>query len=126
MLDYFIYIIAFFITLPIIATIVAYFLFGKIYAHKWQVIHSTVRWTTIWYVVAVPMLLRLLFDRSFIGIILLLLLVILMIIIYYQWKVHTEVEMKQAIKILWRICFLLFLLMYLILVCFGIVRRIFY
>lgn len=126
MLNYFIYLIACFITFPVIVSFVAYVLFDQIYVHKWKVIHSTVAWTTIWYMVAVPMILKLLFGESFIGILLLLLLVILMMIIYYQWKVHTEVAIKRAVKMLWRICFILFFFLYFLLVCIGIAGRIFY
>lgn len=126
MLDYLIYFVAFLITFPFVLTFAAYFLFRKVYGHQWKAIHSTVGWTTIGYVAAVPLLFKVLFGHSFIGIVLLLLLIILAIIIYFQWKVHVEVEIKQAIKILWRICFLLFLFLYIVLVFFGIIGWIFY
>lgn len=126
MLDYLIYFVAFLMTFPFVMTFAAYFLFRKIYVHQWKAIHHTVGWTTIGYVAAVPLLCKVLFDHSFIAILLLLLLIILAIIIYFQWKVYVEIQIKQAIKILWRICFLLFLFLYIVLVLFGIVKWVFY
>lgn len=125
MVNYIIYIIAFMITLPFIATILAYIIFKNLYSQQWKAIHQAVNWTTIFYIAAVTLLLTIIFNRGFITIILLVLLCMLAGIIIFQWKVNTEVELKKALKILWRICFLLFLISYIVLVIIGILQRLF-
>lgn len=124
-IDYFFYSIAFMITLPLAATFIAYIIFNKVFSHKWKAIHHAVNWTTILYIIAVTMLLTIIFDQVFIGIIILLLLSILTGIIIFQWKAHTEVDLKKAVKLLWRISFVLFLTSYMVLVFIGILQRIF-
>lgn len=126
MIKFLVFLIAFLITVPIIATVAAYLFFRKIYAQKWKAIHRAVHWTTIFYVIAVSLLLKIIFNRGFVSAIIILLLSILAVIIFYQWKVHVEVEMGKALKVLWRFCFLLFLVAYILLVIVGIIQRIFY
>lgn len=125
MVDFIIYFIAFFITIPIVATWIVYKISLKLFGHKWRAIHIAVNWTTILYMIAVLILLSNMFDQQFIGIMLVLLLSMLGGIIILQWRMSTEVVLSKALKTLWRLCFLIFLFLYICLLLIGIIQRIF-
>lgn len=120
----FINFMSFFITFPILATWIVFYISKKIHRHKWRAIHQAVNWTTLLYIFVSIILLKVIFEQYFIGPLLLLLLCMLTFIIVIQWKIKTEVLLVKAIKQLWRACFLLFLFLYLFLVLFGIVEMI--
>lgn len=126
MVDYIVYFFAVFITVPLFATLIVYMISRKVYAGKWKAVHKAVNWTTIFYIIADAMLLSIIFDRQFAGIILVILLLILTLIIIIQWKMNTEVLFRKAFKTLWRITFLLFLFIYICLLVIGIIQRIFF
>ncbi|MBP1950618.1 DUF3397 domain-containing protein [Virgibacillus litoralis] len=125
MLDFIIYFIGFIITVPVIATWIVYYISLKIYNHKWKAFHIAVNWTTILYIIAVNTLVKEVFGISFFGIVLVILIGIYTIIIIAHWKIYTEVLFSKAFKLFWRICFLLFLILYFCLVFAGIYLRIF-
>ncbi|MFB4167600.1 DUF3397 domain-containing protein [Virgibacillus sp. JSM 102003] len=126
MLDFIIYFIGLIVTAPILATWVVYLISVKMYRHKWKAIHNTVNWTTLLYIIAVGTLVKEIFGISFFGIILVILISIYTIIVVAHWKIYTEVIFTKAFKMFWRICFLLFFILYICLVLIGIYLRIYY
>lgn len=124
MVNYISIIIAFLITFPFIPTIIVYKLSNKMVNHKLRSLHIAINWTTILYILATTKILKNMFDIQFIGAIFILMLFLLAIIIVRQWKTTTEVLLNKAMKILWRLCFLIFLFSYAILVVYGIIIRI--
>lgn len=126
MVNVMIHMIAFFITIPFLATWIFYFVSLKIYRHRWKAIHSAINYTTILYIIAVLFMLALIFENSFFGIIIGCILCLLVTIIIYQWKMKSEIMFFRAVKVLWRICFLFFTFMYICLVFIGVANRIFF
>ena len=124
MVDAIINFIAFMITIPIIATLLVYLLSKKMVRHKGKAFHLAVNLTTILYIFASIILLYIIFESYFIGIILVCFIGTLAIIITFQWRTTTEIIFIRAIKISWRICFLAFFIMYICLVVYGIIERI--
>jgi len=124
MINYLSVIIALLITFPFIPTIIVYKVSDIMMQHKLRALHIAINWTTILYILASMRILNMMFDQQFIGIIIGLILVLLAIIIIWQWKTNTEVLLNKAIKILWRLCFLIFLFAYTILVVYGVILRI--
>ncbi|WP_081498504.1 DUF3397 family protein [Oceanobacillus massiliensis] len=86
--------------------------------------HTAVNWTTVLYIAAVVLLLEIVAGRSFLGWLFVLFIGSLAVIIFYQWKNRTEIELRKAVKIIWRISFLVYLLLYVLLVLAGIIQRI--
>lgn len=117
---------AFVITIPIIATLLIYLFSKRIVRHKGKALHLAINVTTVLYIIASMMLLHIIFGHYFIGIILVFFMVILSIIIVFQWKTTTEILLVRAIKIGWRICFLTFFILYICLMMYGIIQRIFF
>jgi|GEM_PF-1614436 len=110
----------FFIIIPVAATIIVYFVNRYFLKNHWKAIHFTVQTTAIFYLVAVVLLLEKLFGQPIIGTVLIILIVILSIILIWQRKRKTEVVLLDGLKILLRICFLSFGLLYLLLISYEI------
>lgn len=126
MVSYISIIIASLITFPIFSTWIIYKIGNKVVRQKSRALHIAVNWTTILYILSTIMMLHIIFEQHFIGIIFGLILSILAIIIIWQWKTKTEILFSKAIKILWRLCFIIFLVTYFILVFYGIAMKMFF
>ncbi|ASN05860.1 DUF3397 domain-containing protein [Virgibacillus necropolis] len=119
------YSIAIAITIPFVMTWLVYkcnriFKKTRVYAF-----HKAITWTTILYILSVMTMCKILFDHFFIGYISVFHLLFLAIIIIYQRVNYTEVVLKKACKIVWRVSFLLFSFLYILLILFGIIQRFF-
>lgn len=117
--------IAFFVTFPILATYIVFWISKKVYRHQWKAIHLAVNWTTILYIFSTFIILKIIYNQYYLSYILVLLISILALIIIIQWKTKTEIIFMRAIKQLWRVCFLLFSASYFILILIGIVKKMF-
>ncbi|SEB17229.1 Protein of unknown function [Thalassobacillus cyri] len=121
--DVLIYIYAAALTMPIPILFVFYFIYRKIYRHKWKAIHKTTNLATLLFILSVDLLARVLFDQSFFGYILLLLLLILAGTVIIQHRLHEEVAFKRAWKGFWRFNSLLFGFLYIGLSIYGLTGK---
>lgn len=118
-----VYIISFFITFPFLLTTMLYVGNKMIHVHPLKAFHRSMAWSTLFYLFSVIHMLSMFFDKLFVGIFACLFLITLSGLIIYQYRKGTEIELKKASRILWRICFLLFNGLYIALVIYGIVLR---
>jgi hypothetical protein len=119
-----IYLLSFFITVPIVATVILYIIVLKIRRSSKKAVHQAVNWSTIFYIFSVLILVQYLFNISVTGLILVFMLLVLAILIFYQWKTNIDIEIKKALKILWKICFLLFFICHVCFTVIGIIMEI--
>lgn len=126
MIDAISYIIAFVITIPFIPTWFVYFMLVKWGWPKLKAFHQAVNWTTLLYIIAVLLLIWVIFGVNLIGVFIIFFFAALAIIIFMQWKMNMEVLFSKALKLLWRISFLLFAFIYICLFTFDVAYRIFY
>lgn len=110
----------FFLIFPIISTLVVFYLSNYIFKHTWKAIHFTVQSTAVFYIIAVVLLLEKFFNQTFVGIILIILITVLSVILIFQWKRHTEVNLRTGLKVLTRISFLVFGIIYTMLISYEI------
>lgn len=122
MLEAVTHIISFFITVPMVASFIVYVISKVRLRNLWKAIHMMVDWTTLFYILAVMIMLFVLFERHFFGYILIFLLMALSVIIFNQWKKERDIQLKKAVKLLWRISFLLFFFLYGCLTVLGIIK----
>lgn len=122
MLEAVTHIISFFITVPMVASFIVYVISMGRLGNPWKAIHMMVDWTTLFYILAVMIMLFVLFERHFFGYILIFLLMALSVIIFNQWKKERDIQLKKAVKLLWRISFLLFFFLYGCLTVLGIIK----
>lgn len=119
-----IYLLSFFITVPIIATLTLYMIVLKIRRSSRMAVHKAVNWSTIFYILSVFILIQYLFNVSITGSVLIFMIIVLTIIIIYQWKTNVDIKIKKAFKILWKICFLLFFILYISFTIIGLIMEI--
>ncbi|MGP4065525.1 DUF3397 family protein [Oceanobacillus sp. M65] len=126
MIHFITYISSIFIVAPFLATWLIYLGAVKLYKQKRRAFFAAVNVSTPFYMIAMLVLLSHLFNINATGMLVIVLLLMLMIILYLQWKYNTEVILGKAFKLLWRICFLLFSFLYLLLILYGLMDRIFF
>ncbi|WP_082918069.1 DUF3397 domain-containing protein [Oceanobacillus sp. Castelsardo] len=123
-INFIIYLLSFFIMVPIIATVIVYIIVLKLSRSSKKAVHIAVNWSTIFYIISTIILIQYLFNTSITGFILIFMLFVLAVIIFYQWKANVDIEIKKAFKILWKICFLLFFILYVTFSIIGIIMEI--
>ncbi|WP_062513331.1 DUF3397 domain-containing protein [Halobacillus sp. KGW1] len=126
MSDLFVYVIAGIVTLPIPFLILFYLCARKMSRYKLKALHRTANYTAPVFILAVHVLLIVLFDRSFLSVIIILLLLLFAASIIAQYKWKEEVRFLRAWRSLWRVSFLLFMVLYMGLSLFGLVDRLFF
>lgn len=109
LIDNILYII---VGLPILISIVIYFLGVRFTKNKWKSIHKMVQWTAIFYIVADIILIKMILNVQVIGYTLIIIILILAFIIVAQWKKENEVSLIKGLRLMWRINFLLFVTLY--------------
>ncbi|MFD1849154.1 DUF3397 domain-containing protein [Oceanobacillus bengalensis] len=124
MVNVLIYIFAFFITIPIIATFIVFWLSVKRGKSKQKSVHVAVNWTYPLFFVAIVILFRVIFDIGIFSYLFIFLLTVLMIILFLQWKLHTDIKLAKALKVLVRVTFLVFLFLYICLLLIGLIQQI--
>lgn len=125
MVDFLVYFLAFFITVPPVIALILYIIGRKRFKSSMRTTHFMVNWSTIFFIIAVDLMAAMVFGKTMTGVIIVFLLLLLGIIIYFQWR-HGEIHFRKAIRLLWRITFLLFFLLYFLLLILGIIRQIIY
>ncbi|GGC80565.1 hypothetical protein GCM10007216_08920 [Thalassobacillus devorans] len=123
MSNFFIYMYAAAITMPIPILLIFYFIYRKIYRHKWKAIHKTTNLATLLFILSVDLLAKVLFEQSFFGYILLVLLLVLTGAIIIQYRLHEEIVFKRAWKGFWRFNTLLFGFLYISLSLYGLAGK---
>src|SRR5690625_7767082 len=93
---------------PLIITYLLYKIHLLIKKQKWQAIHFTTEFSTVFYIVATTILLKQLFNQSVIGYILIFLILILAIILIVQLKNHTEIILIKCLKSFLMLLYLIF------------------
>src|SRR5699024_34053 len=117
MIDFFIYILAVLITVPPVLALIVYYFSLKRFHSTIRAVHATVRWTTLFFIVAVDLLISVVFNISATGGIIVALLILLTLIIYYQWK-NTEIRLRKALRLLWINLFFVYLYFFFVLLYF--------
>lgn len=107
--------------MPIFLSLFIYYISVRLSGSKWKAIHKSVQMTAIFYIIAVALLIKLMFDLRFIGYISIFLIVMLGTILIIQWKKNTEVVLLNGLRLLWRISFLIFFILYVGLITYMIV-----
>lgn len=125
MLQIFVYLFAFFVTVPIIVTGLIYVLAYFWHRRRRKAVITAANWSLVFYIISVNLIFFMMFERPTIGYTLIFLLLILAVIVTVQWKVHMEVKIGKAFKILWRGSFLFFFILYVCVTFLSILLRIF-
>lgn len=110
------------VMIPLFSTIILYFIMKWISHHPWKAIHFSTQWSAFFYVVAVSLLLEKHIEVTTLGFFIVGILLLLSIHLIVQWKKNTEVILKKGLKVVTRLCFLLFSVLYIILISYEIIE----
>lgn len=117
-------VIATLITVPIIAFFIIYFISQKLTRNKKRSFHITVDLSTFLFIIAVNYLASVIWEQSFLWLILAVITLTAMIFIFLNWKFTDELQLSKVFKGFWRLNFLLFVSVYLLLFIYGLIARI--
>jgi hypothetical protein len=87
--------------------------------------HVAIDTSTFFFIIGVHYLIIIIWDQSYLWVILMVLVSIGMLMVIAQYKVKQEIHFKRVIKGFWRFNFLLFFLAYFCLALFGVMKRIY-
>lgn len=116
--------LATFVTVPILAWIVVYWITKKLTRKKKRSFLLATDVTTFFLIVSVIVIMYTIWSLSFIWPIVILLLVVVISITFVFWKQDKDVGMYQIMKTSWRFNFLLFSTGYLLLCIYGLIDRV--
>lgn len=126
MRDMTINVIAILITVPFVPMLILYFITKTITGHQQKAVHVAVNWTTFLYIISSLTMFYIIFGQMFIGIFLIIFLLLFTLLVIAQWRIKTEINFVRTFKIFWRVCFIVFFILYVVLVLIGIVERMFF
>lgn len=113
------------VTLPVFALIVFYFIARAVTRNNKKSFHLAIDASTLFFILAVHFILIIIWETSFLSLILTVLLVIATVMVLTHYKLKEEIHFKRVFKGFWRLNFLLFFFAYFCLVTFGIIKRVF-
>jgi 4-hydroxybenzoate polyprenyltransferase len=87
-------------------------------------VHKALDYSTIFFVLAVHFLILTIWEKSFLWLIVLFMIVLAMVFVIIHWKVKKEIVLRLIFKGVWRVNFLVFFIVYLMLTLYGLVQRV--
>src|SRR5690625_1336142 len=102
-----------------------YFFVNFFTKYEMKAFQKAVDWSTPLYILSVYNLYKMYFSGPLFSYILVFVLIILSFLLIYQRNRDNEVILSRAVKIVWRLCFLLFSSLYVVFVLFGILQLLF-
>ncbi|WP_226681142.1 DUF3397 domain-containing protein [Sutcliffiella horikoshii] len=113
------------VTLPVFALIVFYFIARAATRNNKKSFHLAIDASTLFFILAVHFIMIIIWETSFLSLILTVLLVIATVMVLTHYKFKEEIHFKRVFKGFWRLNFLLFFFAYFCLLTFGIMKRVF-
>ncbi|NMH72269.1 DUF3397 domain-containing protein [Bacillus sp. RO2] len=113
------------VTLPIFAMIAFFYIAKLVTRNNKKSFHLAIDASTLFFILAVHFIMIIIWDTSFLSVILTVLLLIATVMVLTHYKIKEEIDFKRVFKGFWRVNFLLFFLAYFCLLTFGIIKRVF-
>jgi len=124
MVDLFATILATSVTIPILVIFIVYWISCFVTKSRKKSLHLSVDFSTIFFIIAVHILITVIWGKSLLWIILLFLILIATVFVFLQWKFNNEIVFKKVWKGFWRFNFLFFSFSYFSLIIYGLLLRI--
>lgn len=113
------------VTVPIFALFLFYAFARYITKNNKRSFHVAVDTSTLFFILAVHFLVVIIWERSYLWIIMMILLAIATVMVITHYKIKQEIQFKKVFKGFWRFNFLLFFFAYFCLALFGVIKRIY-
>ncbi|RSD28298.1 DUF3397 domain-containing protein [Mesobacillus subterraneus] len=111
------------ITVPMIGYLAVFIISKQITGNHRRSVNLAIDFSTFLLVLSVHFLILTIWDRSYLWLILIVLFGLAAIFVFIHWKFKEEIVLPKVFKGFWRFNFLLFFSAYIILVVFGLIKR---
>ncbi|WP_374721965.1 DUF3397 domain-containing protein [Peribacillus tepidiphilus] len=118
------WLVATFITIPILGYIVFFVISKQITKNHRKAVKASIDLSTILFICSVHYLIKAIWGLSLIWVIILTMLIMAIIVVLVHYKVKEEIVLDKIFKGFWRVNFLLFFCAYLLLVLYGMIVRV--
>lgn len=112
-----------FITIPFLFYILLFTIIKQITKNHRLALNSAINATTFVLIISVHLIILTIWDRSLLALIILVMLVLAIMFTFYHWKTKEEIHYRKVFIGFWRFNFLVFSLLYISLILFGIISR---
>ncbi|MDZ5470690.1 DUF3397 domain-containing protein [Bacillus sp. 31A1R] len=117
-------IIATFITLPILGYLIVFIISKQITKHHRRSVKIALDASTILFILSVHFLIIVIWQKSFLWMILLGLISVAIIVVVLNWKLKEEIDFTRVFRGFWRFTFMIFFSIYIVLICIGLFKSI--
>ncbi|WP_153124243.1 DUF3397 domain-containing protein [Peribacillus tepidiphilus] len=118
------WLVATFITIPVLGYIVFFVISKQITKNHRKAVQASIDLSTILFICSVHYLIKAIWGLSLIWVIILTMLIMAIIVVLVHYKVKEEIVLDKIFKGFWRVNFLLFFCAYLLLVLYGMIVRV--
>ncbi len=125
MVEAFAWILATFITLPILFFYLVYFVTVKMNKNKKRAFRLAVDLSTIFFILATNFIIKEIWDVSLFWVIIVVMLMIAIVFTIIHWKLAEDILLSKMLRGIWRFHFLLFFALYIILSLYGLIFKIY-
>jgi hypothetical protein len=116
--------IATLVTIPLLGYLAVFIISKQITKKHRRSVHIALDVSTFLFILSVHFLIIVIWDQSYLWMILLSLLVTAVIFVIIHWMVKQEISLRVMFKGFWRFNFLLYFTVYVILIIIGLVQRV--
>lgn len=117
-------IIATFVTIPILGYIIVFVISKVLTKQHRKSVWLALDVTTLLLIISVHFLIIAIWEKNLLWLLLLMMILIAIIFVMIHWKMKKEIQFKKVFKGIWRFNFLLFSLIYIILLIYGLITRV--
>jgi hypothetical protein len=118
------FLIATFITVPIVVYILIFMISKVLTKNHRRAVQLALDYSTIFFILSVHFLVLAIWGKSFLWAIFIFIFTCAIIFVIINWKLKGEIVISRCFKGFWRFCFLVFFILYLILTIYGVILRI--
>ncbi|HZG71607.1 MAG TPA: DUF3397 domain-containing protein [Chondromyces sp.] len=109
---------------PLLGYIAVFMIAKKMFKHHRKAVGAAIDISTIFFLCSVHYLIRAIWDVSLFWLLIAAILIIVAVFTVMHWKVKKEILFMKVFRGSWRVSFLLFFSLYIILFLYGIISRV--
>ncbi|EFV79520.1 MULTISPECIES: DUF3397 domain-containing protein [Cytobacillus] len=116
--------IATLVTIPLLGYLAVFIISKQITKKHKRSVHIALDVSTLFFILAVHYLIVVIWDKSYLWMIVLSLLITAVTFIIMHWRIKQEINLRALFKGFWRFNFLLYFTAYIVLMLIGLVQRV--
>ncbi|MCS0787330.1 DUF3397 domain-containing protein [Cytobacillus pseudoceanisediminis] len=116
--------IATLVTIPLLGYLAVFIISKQITKKHKRSVHIALDVSTLFFILAVHYLIVVIWDKSYLWMIVLSLLITAVTFIIMHWRIKQEINLRALFKGFWRFNFLLYFTAYIVLMFIGLVQRV--